>query len=217
MRKLIHFFLFAFGSASAAPITFQFTGFVTQVPVDDFGTGIQFLDPFQGTYTFDSNTPDSFPADSSIGVYDSITVAAGMTVDIGSNHFSTMGSQFLNVSIQNSSTDSYNILAENFVSPGLIFSIHLEDPTGAAFSSDALPLNPPGLSAFNPGDFTLSESDLSGNELEVLGHLSSLETCTSLCASAVPEPRLDWFAAAAAGLLAWARARRRCQGFTGEP
>jgi hypothetical protein len=44
--------------AKAGLLTFQFTGTVTQVPIDDLYGDIAFGDFVYGTYTFDGSAPD---------------------------------------------------------------------------------------------------------------------------------------------------------------
>ena len=48
--------------AHANVITFNYTGAVTQVPIDDFATGIQPGDAITGNFTFDSLALDAIPA-----------------------------------------------------------------------------------------------------------------------------------------------------------
>ena len=68
-----------------------------------------------------------------------------------------------------------------------MLDLFFQDNTGAAFSSDRLPLSPPPLAAFLQREFHLDQTDLSGNETQVDGSIASL-TCSSGCiASTVPE------------------------------
>ncbi len=48
----------ALSPAAAIPITFGFTGSVTDVPVDDVGTGVGFGSAIEGSYTFESSAAD---------------------------------------------------------------------------------------------------------------------------------------------------------------
>jgi hypothetical protein len=201
-KKLVVLAAFAF-SASAAPITFQFAGTVTQVPIDDFSTGIAFQDSFQGSFTFDPDAANTISS-STGGSYLSLGQSFGITVDIDSFTFSRFG--MLAVGVQTGTPDFYTVLAETFIGqPGdnLTFDMILEDLTGTAITSNLQPSTPPDLSLFSQRDFHLDDVDLSGNELQVDGHL------TSLTLAAVPEPSLGWLVAGAVVLLLSGRSRNR--------
>jgi len=191
--------------ASADPVTFQFTGTVTQVIDDDFSTNIKPQDTFQGSFTFDSNTSSSSSTPTGAG-YDDFINPHGMTVDVGPHNFS-ISNDALSIGIQNGAADLFSVFAENFISPGLIFHITLRDPSGAALSSVALPLSPPDLSAFSQRDFFLREVDVSGNQTDVQGRIDSLTACPS-CGSVVPEPAGIWLIAILPA-LAYRRSNRQ--------
>jgi hypothetical protein len=170
--------------AHADPITFNFTGTVTQVPIDDFATGIQFLDGITGSFTFDSTAVDAIAAPAS-GSFTSTGAPFGMTVSIGAGAVTFSESGFLNIGILNSFVDQYTVLAS---SPALMLDLFFQDNTGAAFASDGLPLSPPPVGFFLQREFHLDQTGVAGDETQVDGTITSL-TCASGCvASSVPEP-----------------------------
>ena len=175
--------LFTTGFARANPITFDFTGAVTQVPIDDLATGIQSGDSISGSFTFDSTAVDAIAAPTSAS-YTSTGAAFGMTVSVGAVTFSESG--FLNIGILNTFVDQYTVLAS---SPLLTLDLFFQDNTGTAFSSDALPLSPPPLAGFLQREFHLDEIDVAGDETQADGIIDSL-TCGSGCvaSSSAPEP-----------------------------
>jgi hypothetical protein len=170
--------------AQAGPITFNFTGSVTQVPVDDLGTGIQSLDAITGSFTFDSAAVDAIAAPTS-GSYTSNGAAFGMTVSIGAGAVTFSESGFLNIGILNSFVDQYTVTAS---SAALVLDLFFQDNSGAEFGSDGLPLSPPALTGFAQREFHLDQTNIAGDETQADGTITSL-TCGSGCsASSVPEP-----------------------------
>ena len=197
--------VFASTLAHAGPITFNFTGTVTQVPIDDLATGIQPLDLITGSFTFDSTAIDAIAAPTSAS-YTSTGPAFGMTASIGAGAVTFSESGLLNVGILNSFVDQYTITA---TSPTLTMDLFFQDNTGAAFSSDGLPLSPPSLAAFLQREFHLDETDVAGNETQADGIINSL-TCGSGCvASNVPEPPSAALLLMGAILLGGLRSARR--------
>jgi len=188
-------------SANAAPITFQFSGSVAQVPLDEVFGDIAVGDAIQGSYTFDSSAADLIPADPAAGSY---TFAApfGMNVSVGAHNFATSGS--LNIGIVNSFVDQYTVLATS-PSGDLTLELFLQDNTGAVFSDDRLPLILPSLAAFAQRDFHL-DGLFAGREVQVDGQL------TAPPPQVVPEPSLaDLFLAGSITLLGLARRKRFLQ------
>jgi hypothetical protein len=140
-------------TAQGAMITFDFTGRVTSV-TDPSGilTGkIGADDLLTGSVTFDSETPNWLPEDGTLGIYRSPN--ASLSVSIGNVGLLQTG-EAVYIDVANESYgDGYSIGAAAPVYSGdLRFSefeaVHIEDPTGTALSTDALPLTPPPLSAF---------------------------------------------------------------------
>lgn len=185
------------GPAWASLITFSFTGTVTQFnadPDDPFGGGIGFGTAINGSYTFESTTPDSAAA-ATTGSYQMAGPPFEATATIGGELFST--SDFLAINVANDfggSVDQYGVLACG--GPGSCFSttsagdltigLFFEGPT-SIFGSDGLPLTAPPLASFVTRDFRLF-ANVSDNQIEIEGILDSL-TCTAGCDGApVPEP-----------------------------
>jgi hypothetical protein len=175
----------------AAPITFDFTGSVTQAtfdPNDPFAGGIGFGTAFSGSYTFESAATDNIPFPSN-GSYNSFGLPYLFTVTIGSFTFST--SDALNVSTGDGPSDQYSVLAcaGGPFCFGSSASLFLEDLDGAVFAGDALPYPAPPLSAFEVALFTF-RGFVDGNQVEILGQLESL-VCSAGCdpvGGPIPEP-----------------------------
>jgi len=153
-------------SAGASPVTFFFTGQVNSEAINGCGAlvncGIVF-----GSYTFDSATPDLNP-DPITGRY----ATTNITFSIDGVSFFSSPSGVINVA-NFSPPDQYGVLASGTASnsSSATLSILLTDPTGAAFSSDALPQNPVALTSFLPGTFQLNAAD---DTFQLLGSIDSI-------------------------------------------
>jgi hypothetical protein len=189
--------------STAAPITFNFTGSVTQVPIDDPGTGLAFGDPITGSFTFESTSVDLIAAANS-GSYQTSGPPNGISVLIGAFPFAT--SDFLAVNISsNLPQDQYGVLGcsvDSSCTGDLQIQLFLEDLQGTVFASDGLPLLPPPIGSFEARDFHLIAT-IAGNQLQVDGTIDTL-TCPTCVA--VPEPATWLLLAPAFGAL---RLRRR--------
>jgi hypothetical protein len=176
--------------ALAGPLFFNFTGTVTQTnfdPSDPFGGSIVFGTPITGTYVFDSATPDSDPSGSS-GSYQHAGAPYGLSINIGGNVFST--NDFLAVNVLNGGGfDQYGVLAcvggsAACFSGDFSVSILMQDNTGTALASDALPGTAPSLAAFQSATIAFNRNyfDDAGTffQIQIDGTLDSL--------IAVPEP-----------------------------
>jgi hypothetical protein len=164
-------------SANAAVLTFQLSGNVTQVPLDDVFGDIAVGETIHGSYTFDTSAADLAPADSATGIF-TWGAPFGMTVTIGTHDFTTSG--LLNVGILNSFVDQYTVLGLSAASD-VTLELFLQDHTGGVFANDQLPLTAPSLAGFGQKDFHL-HAMLAGGEIQVDGQLSTLAS------QAVPEP-----------------------------
>jgi len=148
-------------SATAALVTFNFTGTVSNVgnklntnPAT-FSTG----QAVSGSYTFNSATTDSIvDVHGKTGLYNN--TISNLVVHIGS-YTATLGagSNFIEVENKNN-VDRYTLQAPvtgdsvNGRIPNL-FEIKLTDPSHTAFSNDHLPTSPPSLSSFSTETFRL--------------------------------------------------------------
>jgi hypothetical protein len=183
------------GSAApcvAAPITFGFTGFVTNTtfaPSDPFAGAIGLGTTFNGSYTFDSTAADNIPFANN-GSYTSSGAPYLFTVTIGSS-FTFSTTDILNINIANGPTDQYSVLAcagGPFCS-GSSAQIFLDDVQGTAFAGDVLPYPAPPLSAFESALFAF-HGFVGGSQVEILGQLDSL-VCSAGCdpiGGPIPEP-----------------------------
>ena len=142
--------------AKAALITVEIEAVVDSVSDDgNYLEGkIKVGDIITGFYLYDSTTPDSNPSPY-IGMYEHYTLPYGIKLSIGGFVFQSDPDDvdFL-VSVGNAggpySMDNYLIASRNNLSlsngaPVDRISWQLDDPTGTALSSDALPTAPPVL------------------------------------------------------------------------
>jgi hypothetical protein len=181
--------------SQASPVTFSYTGIVTSIdsdPLDPFNGQIGFGSAFSGLFTFDSASPDTV-ANPVVGSYFSPSGSPfGINVDFG-NGASFGENGFLNVGVIHNAIDELTVLGCVTGTPctGLTMELLLIDAQGSVFSSDALPLAAPLLSAFEVADLILT-TELNGSFVEIQGQLTSLQ-CTGGCdatppPAAVPEP-----------------------------
>ena len=167
-------FFACFGAnALATPVTFSFTGSVTDDPFGLSSLGA----PISGSYIFDSAATDAIPADPASASYPSIGASFGFSATVDGTPYAVSGT--LGIGILNAFVDQYLPVADDgTLSLGLFF----EDATASAFSTDALPLAPPPIADFAFRQFRLFSADA-----EFLGTVDTL-VCTAGCGSAVPEP-----------------------------
>jgi hypothetical protein len=182
----------AVSTAAGAPLTFQFTGTVTQLntdPTDAFAGAIGFGSSVSGSYTFESLAVDG-AADTDTGSYSSAGSPFGLSADISGFPFGT--GDLVNIGVANNfaeGVDQYTVFAT--ASDGSFsFSILLQNASGTAFSGDALPLAPPNLAMFSIREFHLI-ADVDGNQVQIDGAINTLQV------AAVPEPGTATLLAAA--------------------
>jgi hypothetical protein len=193
--------LFVTGMAKSETITLQFSGNVTQVPVDEVFGDINAGDAILGSFSYDTSAVDLIPLDSSTGSY-IFSAPFGMNVSIGAHTFNTAGS--LNIGILNSFVDQYSVLATNETGD-LTFEILLQNNESVVFTDDHLPSSAPPLAGFDQRDFHF-DGLFDGGEVQADGTLSTL------AAQDAPEP--GTLAEVLAGffvLLALTRSRRSSQ------
>jgi hypothetical protein len=186
-------FGFGVGAASAAPITFQFAGTLSQDPLldpgDPFSGTITSGVAFTGSYTFESTTADS-DASSAVGSYTS--TGGTLDVTIGGNLFTA--SDLLNIGVQNGFVDFYTVFAQNTTANWFDLSLTFGDLDGTALLGTALLTDAPSLAQFEITTLFLSGMIL-GNQVQIDGTVTSLR-CTSGCVPGgetgqlvpVPEP-----------------------------
>jgi hypothetical protein len=178
LAKIVLAILFCFVCVPvrAEMVTIAISGQITSVD-DQYGhleNKIHVNDTFSGTYTYDSTMLDSNPS-STVGDYWYSSNLCGVSLNIGGFNFKTdpTNVNFL-VEVSNNNTlqsDNYLLYSYNNLplSNGVLVDHilwQLDDSTGTALSSDALPLTAPDLSKWNSsylyidssrgGEFTIS-------------------------------------------------------------
>jgi len=185
------------GSAHADPVTFQFSGNVTDVLADD-GFGITSGDAIRGTFSFDPSAADLVPGDPTIGIYE-FSAPFGMDVVAGGHDFNASG--LLSIGIAVGSVDLYTVTAVGD-SGNLDLQLFLQDSSGGVFPSDHLPSTPPSLNSFDLRDFHLIDQ-LTDGQVQLDGHVTSLTDPIA----ATPEPSQE--ALVLAGLILFLGLLRR--------
>jgi hypothetical protein len=163
------------GVARAVPLTFQYLGSITQVPIDDLYGDIPDGSPVQFSYTFDSAALDQIP-DGSSASYVSSGMPFMMTLTLPGHIFSADSVQ---IGVFNSLVDQYTVYATG-AGGNLTIELFLQDNSGTLFANDNLPLTAPSLAAFTIKDFHFREVDADGRETQFDGQLSGI--------AEVPEP-----------------------------
>ncbi len=196
---LLSVLLVAPGRSQAASISFSFSGSVGSVldgvftpggfGADGFSTSL----PVSGGGSYNSNSTD---ANSSVNVGRYNNPIQDFSVSVGT-HFASFapGNSFIRVtnSAAGAGSDIYELRVNGLLGSAVngytptSFLLELTDPTGTAFSSDALPSGPPSLSSFASSQFRLIFGSAS---TRVQGALTSL----------VPLPAAMWLFGA--GLIA---------------
>jgi len=175
----------------AAPLTFQFSGTLTQVPIDELYGDIAAVSAISGSFTFDTAAADLVPGDPATGSYTSSGPPFGMTVSLGGHVFTAQDS--LNIGVLNSFVDQYTVLAVG-AGGNLTLELFLQDNSGTGFSSDGLPSTLP-MSPFTIRDFHLHEITAAG-EFQADGQLANVPS-----AAPVPEPAPSILLLTGVGLL----------------
>jgi hypothetical protein len=192
------------GAADAMPITFAYTGTITQVaaldPANPFPIEPAFGSPFSGSFTFDSTALDLVPADTTTGSYSSFGSPYELRVNIGGLELAYGG---VSIAITRGYSsigfgfDEYLFSFFDGGNPTPAISARLTFP-GGTFATDALPLTPMSLTTLYDSAFLFSDI-IDGNQVELGGQIDSL--------TPVPEPATVSLVVAGFGALMVRRRR----------
>ncbi len=193
----------ALGCAQASVVTFNFSGIVNGLP-PELGANAAIGDVVSGRYSFETTTPDS-AADPQTGLYFNAGTSFVMTVGAF-----TYTSNAVDIVVSNlAGVDIYRVTGSNVIGAPTnagytpsFFTLDLTDNISAsALTSDALPLTPPNLSAFNINQLTLTFLPPAG----VQAPASGTARLTGLTLGDTPVPTPGIAILLAAGLLALRR------------
>ena len=150
--------------ATAAPVTFQFAGYLSEVdPTITTATGFTVGHTFTGSYTFESTAPElpSQIPNPRIGVYDysvtNVTARIGTQIVVMPQQpgFSTIVvfDNAYQSSLSNDFVDQYGMSARvnaAVVTPWHLesFGVFLNEGSSITFDNDSLPTHPPSLGSF---------------------------------------------------------------------
>lgn len=189
--------LLAAGMAQAAPVTYYFGGqllFVDSALAPTLSVGNE----FNGTFTYESTTPDSSPADPNRGFYEP---GPAFAVTVNGLSFSIAGGGSGSVAVFNDifGDDTFSVGSADSATMGSgingylpsVFTIHLNTSviTPSALSSDALPSSELDLALFDFSSFEIYfENQRQLFQLvNIAGPLSYL-SLTDPNATSLPEP-----------------------------
>jgi hypothetical protein len=182
-------------------VTWEFAGNLTRV--DDnaglFGGSVSIGDPFSGSYTFDSETPDSDPGSITRGLYENAVSGASGNFGAASYSFVSGADNVIEVlDFPGIGVRSYRALfSVEILGEQLDLSLYFQDPTGAVFLDDSLPVSPPDL---EPLDLAKIELFDGSERLDV--------TIVGQFTTVIPEPAT--VVLLAVGALLTVRRRLRC-------
>jgi hypothetical protein len=212
------------GPAAAQPVTIQYSGTVVTVSGTPFGfTSAVRTAPITGSFTYDTRTADTSPADTTRGNYPHTTFPGAFSAVIQGTSFTGSATPFAQVENLNPDTFRFEdgpsngggIMSVNGTPNALAaLFIAMTDSAGGAFSSDALPATfpfaqPPLVNGSNVPQYPHTFS-LSDNNGTLLMQLNSINI------QPVPEPSSLVLVLVGPGLMALRR-RFRSARPTGKP
>jgi hypothetical protein len=168
---------------------YQYSGVFDQVtdPSGLLQSAVEAGSGFSGTFTFDSEAPDSSPY-TSIGFYAGPSFSSQLFLGPYS-WYSGAENGFIGVENDSRDGDVLDIGCDSFLIASdisvTVLGVYLVDGSGAVFSSDALPMNPVPFSAFNERGLHVEGIRVSdGATFKLWGTLDSFvivpEPCTIL-------------------------------------
>lgn len=188
--------LTAAGMAQAAPVTYYFGGNLSWVH-PELSPTLAIGNEFSGSFTYESTTADSAPGDPNRGFY---APGPAFTVAINGLPFSIAGGGSGSVAVVNdlSGTDNFSAASGDSGTTGAsingyiprAFYLFMDDYTGSAFNSDALPASEVDLALFDVSYFELFFENRRAldQDAAVYGSLSYLSLTNPNATIRIPEP-----------------------------
>lgn len=213
--------LLAAGMTQAAPVTYYFGGQLTYVD-SLLSPTLSVGNDFNGTFTYESTTPDSSPADPNRGFYGP---GPAFAVTVNGLPFSIAGGGSGSVAVYNDvfGDDTFSVSSGDSAATGSgingylpsVFVIHLNTTviTPSALSSDALPSSELDLALFGFSSFQIffQNQDSLRIDVNIDGLLSYLSLTDPNAATSIPEPGTP--ALLCLALAATLLVRRQCKRF----
>lgn len=202
--------LLATGMVQAAPVTYYFGGQLSWVH-PELSPALSAGNEFNGTFTYESTTVDSSPADPNRGYYGP---GPAFSATINALTFSTAGGGSGTVAVVNnlSGKDRFEATSADSATTGpsingyipKAFFLFMDDYTGSAFNSDALPASEVDLALFDVSSFELFLENRRALDSGASVHASlSYLSLIAPNVTSIPEPgSLALVALALAGTLA---------------
>src|SRR5262249_23091361 len=151
--------------------------------IDLFEGSVQFGSTVEGALTFDDTSEDRI-SDPQQGSFVSFGSPFGVRLLVGGVPFRL--DDYLSVNTLHAGASQYGVLACSGgpACEDLEFTLLLNDPTGSATASDALPLAPPDRRLFEPATFRLAGT-FEESQIEIVGSIGTLSEPPGV---ATPEP-----------------------------
>lgn len=211
----------AAGLAQAAPVTYYFGGQLDYVD-SHLSAALAAGNDFNGTFTYESTSADSSPADPNRGFYEP---GPAFTVTVNGLPFSIAGGGSGSVAVYNDvfGDDTFSVSSGDSAATGSgingylpsAFVIHLNTTVIApsALSSDALPSSELNLALFDFSNFQIffQNQDSMRIDVNIDGPLSYLSLTDPNAATNIPEPGTP--ALLCLPLAATLLVRRQCKRF----